>query len=756
MMQRDQLSSLRRKPQTRVKTSKKGVISLVLALIILLYVLFTSVIVTRNLAAKDATDSHKDWKVRGFEEVKNPPSTISTDTSVEEIKLSNDDDSVDNEKAEKVNIHENDGKDSPRLTAYIEPIYQEDWAVKPLPIRNTTSTDLTRKVYDKLYSCTRLPEQWPTDDTPTVDDPYLPWIHDVFPTEDGKYIQFVAQNRRRCQSGTKMTEIKTFMQPNVALFQHVPVKRVNITEDGTRYRLSTHEEADKDAVEARFICRFKPSMEETLSVHNFNYDWVTLRKRYYATFTFDGFDNHMIWSSQLLFRCPVPPSLQETVRLGTSVINDYSTLFVDLVPIRTPPRYGDPDSFLPPHFGKEYKFNASAEWGSNHILPKIEDSGRWENVPICKPSLLTYQEDTMKNVQQSNGIAAPVTTGEKKYDLVACTWTSASFHTRGARTHVTDGMRRLREWIEFNKLAGVDHIYIYDNSARDLDSETLKPVTDLFPEYVTRINWPAKICNNNPGTGDNKGERSSQYAAESSCMLRFGPHTEWFGSFDTDEYLVPMGENKDLKDILKKLKDDDTRVLSFKSKRSKPRVEYFDTTQSKDTSCGKQDCFDPDVPQNKTFLEVYNCNIEKPPRKKTMPAEKQIYRPDYVLQHFVHYSAVTTELLMNEKEFKEAKFQWRRRYNDQHHRFSDELTEGTMLHTKAIVASETRSWKRGCNTTDSPAKVGIPFPRDKDNHTNGIARMNIKGKGSFVSNCYPIESVDDYWGPKLNDALYKS
>ena len=93
---------------------------------------------------------------------------------------------------------------------------------------------------------------------------------------------------------------------------------------------------------------------------------------------------------------------------------------------------------------------------------------------------------------------------------------------------------------------------------------------------VTRINWPAKVCNNNPGTGDNKGERSSQYAAESSCMLRFGPHTEWFGSFDTDEYLVPMGENKSLKDVLKKLKDDDTRVLSFKSKRSKPRVEYFE------------------------------------------------------------------------------------------------------------------------------------------------------------------------------------
>lgn len=35
-------------------------------------------------------------------------------------------------------------------------------------------------------------------------------------------------------------------------------------------------------------------------------------------------------------------------------------------------------------------------------------------------------------------------------------------------------------------------------------------------------------------------------------------------------------------------------------------------------------CFDPSLQQNKTFLEVYNCNNERPPRKDVQPAEKAV------------------------------------------------------------------------------------------------------------------------------------
>ena len=180
----------------------------------------------------------------------------------------------------------------------------------------------------------------------------------------------------------------------------------------------------------------------------------------------------------------------------------------------------------------------------------------------------------------------------------------------------------------------------------------MEPVTKFFRGYVTRINWPAAVCNNNPNTDHNKGERSSQYAAESSCRLRFGTHSKWLMSVDTDEYIVPLGKHTDIKSVLDEMEKEDIRILSFKSKRAKPRIKFLkyelnlchflsclcfiqltyvmfhflfcSTTAIRDNNQCKRTCMDPSVTEGNTFLEVYNCDIEKPPRTKTMPAEKQV------------------------------------------------------------------------------------------------------------------------------------
>ena len=491
----------------------------------------------------------------------------------------------DEEEPDEIEVLPQDQIEQPRqetdtvLRAYLEPIDRSLWNVKPLPVRNTTSKDLQVVEYPRLTSCSRLQEQFPIDDYPDV-DPFLPWIHDVFPTHDGKFIQFVAQNKRRCRTGTTPKEmtISTHMQPQVALFQHVPVKRVE-SNGKTRYRLSSHEDADKDGMVTRFICRFKPSMEETLSTFNVDYDYASFRKRHAHTFSEDPRkDIKSVHTSQLIFQCPVPPSLQETVRLGVSVQNDRASLFVDVIPIRTPPRYGKPNEFLSPRYAdtdsqdNETAFDASVEWGNNHILPRIEDSGRWENIPICKPSLMTYspyKEKQSVNVVAKNG--AKKDEPGKKHRLVACVWASAGYATRGERFSINDGQRRLQEWINFNLLVGIDHFYVYDNSGAHSNETSLKPITDMFPEQVTRIPWPATVCNNRPNNVDSPGERSSQYAAESSCRLRFGPYTDWIGGFDIDEYLVPMANYTSLLQLLDKLDEEDTRVISFGSWRAWPR-----------------------------------------------------------------------------------------------------------------------------------------------------------------------------------------
>merc|ERR1719162_1739609 len=93
------------------------------------------------------------------------------------------------------------------LTAYLEVTNRSVWNEKPLPVRTSKAEDLIKTRFPKLRSCSKLPEQWPVDDYPDA-DPFLPWIHDVFPTNDGKFIQFVAQNRRRCHTGTTEDEEK--------------------------------------------------------------------------------------------------------------------------------------------------------------------------------------------------------------------------------------------------------------------------------------------------------------------------------------------------------------------------------------------------------------------------------------------------------------------------------------------------------------------------------------------------------------------
>lgn len=191
------------------------------------------------------------------------------------------------------------------LTAYIENVDSNDLNQKPLlsPRRSAQRDSLRNISYPQVRSCRHLTEQFPIDnESPTNADAYLPWIHDIFPTHDGTSIQFVAQNKRRCASSKQQIQQ---MNPQVSLFQHVSVKRLNDTNHTTRYQLVSHEDADYDGIATRFICRFQPSQIETLSTFNFLYDWTSYRKRYTATFTEDGKDDHKaIHTSQLLFNVP--------------------------------------------------------------------------------------------------------------------------------------------------------------------------------------------------------------------------------------------------------------------------------------------------------------------------------------------------------------------------------------------------------------------------------------------------------------------
>mmetsp|Transcript_29690 Transcript_29690/g.71879 ORF Transcript_29690/g.71879 Transcript_29690/m.71879 type:complete len:706 (+) Transcript_29690:308-2425(+) len=650
------------------------------------------------------------------------------------------------------------------LRAFLEPLYLDDWETKPLPIRNTTKEILKVIEYPRVNSCQRLQEQWPIDDYPN-DDPFLPWIHDVFPTDDGKHIQFVAQNKRRCQTGTTpdQLEILEAMQPQISLFQHVPVQRVSPTSSSqARYKLTSHETADKDGIETRFICRFSDG-QETLSTFNVHYDYAGFRKHSKKIYTKDGHkDNKIIHTSQLIFKCPVPQNLVETVRDGTSVVDDKATLFVTLVPIRTPPRYGAPDRFLPPRYQSKsthHNFSVAEEWGDDHILPEIIDSGRWENIPVCLPTAKVFPDVTGSQpseeeveVQENAKSILTSTKNTRQNRLVACTWSSASYATRGDRFAIDDGARRLDEWIRFHLLTGFDHIFVYDNSQGDA---SLQPVTDQFDGKVTRIPWPATICNNNRTFADSPGERSSQYAAESSCRLRFGPHTDWMANLDIDEYIAPVGEYTDIKSFADKLDDEGTKIVSFGSWRAWPRRDLIEPPVPimNKTICDlAKPCFHLKVPTDRSILQTYNCDRQIVKTEK-MPAEKQIFRTDYVLQHFVHFSTVTRFTLLTESElFKVGKTSATIVAPDPWSRFADELKEVTMLHTKAMATQDTTDWERTCTgqAKRGTCRIGVPYP---DLNTSSTVTKDEKG---WLYNCYVNPIIENHWAPLLDEELKKS
>jgi hypothetical protein len=129
------------------------------------------------------------------------------------------------------------------------------------------------------------------------------------------------------------------------------------------------------------------------------------------------------------------------------------------------------------------------------------------------------------------------------------------------------------KWFRFHLLVGVDHTFIYDNSHGDA---SLKPVTDQFPDQETRVPRPATICSNNRSFYDSPGELSSQYAAESSWRLQFGPHMDWMASMDIDEYVVPVGEYTSLKPFLDGLDKNGTKIISFGSWRVWPGLDLIE------------------------------------------------------------------------------------------------------------------------------------------------------------------------------------
>lgn len=105
--------------------------------------------------------------------------------------------------------------------------------------------------------------------------------------------------------------------------------------------------------------------------------------------------------------------------------------------------------------------------------------------------------------------------------------------------------------------------------------------------------------------------------------------------------------------------------------------------------------------------------------------------------HFIHYSAITTDLILSKSEFlKRSDLNWRLRYNDKKNRQTDELNEAVMIHARAVNKN-----RFDCS------QVGFPWPNNTDSN------ITYKDKDGNFYNCFQNEYVEKFWIPKFHEAL---
>lgn len=92
----------------------------------------------------------------------------------------------------------------------------------------------------------------------------------------------------------------------------------------------------------------------------------------------------------------------------------------------------------------------------------------------------------------------------------------------------------LREWIEFHRIVGVDHFYLYNNNSEDDFQSVLEPY--VVSGLVTLVEWP---------------HNHKQMECYMDCIARFRDEAKWIGFIDIDEFVVPKSTNH-IYDFLRK------------------------------------------------------------------------------------------------------------------------------------------------------------------------------------------------------------
>ncbi len=103
----------------------------------------------------------------------------------------------------------------------------------------------------------------------------------------------------------------------------------------------------------------------------------------------------------------------------------------------------------------------------------------------------------------------------------------------------------LKEWIEYHKIVGVDHFYLYNNNSDDDYEDILTPY--IADGSVTLTQWP---------------QNQAQMQCYHNAIERFSNETEWLSFIDIDEFIVPNSTDN-IYDFLKPFQKHRPVVIAY-------------------------------------------------------------------------------------------------------------------------------------------------------------------------------------------------
>ena len=128
-----------------------------------------------------------------------------------------------------------------------------------------------------------------------------------------------------------------------------------------------------------------------------------------------------------------------------------------------------------------------------------------------------------------------------------------AFSGQGGRKHelavvviVKNEEPYIREWIEYHRLAGISHIYLYDNGSTDKTAEYVRPYAD--EGFVTMTYFPG---------------RGMQTAAYNDALKKYGKDCRYMAFIDADEFLFSVKPGRKLPEVVEEIMKENPKACGL-------------------------------------------------------------------------------------------------------------------------------------------------------------------------------------------------